>query len=256
MLLATEIELTVDVPYVFHTLPTLIKLSYDPHVSGGFGPFSFGPLYRVRAGNMMKFRVEVKESKIKLMIPGTQLIGYVCDVVPKHPINRASSARTPPKERLVPIIRDSTPPPPPPPIERVPPPIERVPLPVERVPLPVERVPQPIERVPIIRDSTPPSVPFREPRSADGFHSEHSTESDFNQWLFSKKNNYPPLQDGLFHKDSKIRNTERQHSQQLPLRKGGLQAEGTTESLAMLITPTAPLNSMSTDIGVYYNSSL
>ena len=83
MLLATEIELTVDVPYVFHTLPTLIKLSYDPHVSGGFGPFSFGPLYRASAGNM-KFRVGIKENRIVLTIPGTQLIGYVCDVVPKH----------------------------------------------------------------------------------------------------------------------------------------------------------------------------
>ena len=84
MLLATEIELTIDVPYVFHTLPTLIKLSYDPHVSGGFGPFSFGPLYRASAGNM-KFKVGIKENKIVLTIPGTQLIGYVCDVVPKHP---------------------------------------------------------------------------------------------------------------------------------------------------------------------------
>ena len=218
MLLATEIELTIDVPYVFHTLPTLIKLSYDPHVSGGFGPFSFGPLYRARAGNMMKFRVEVKESKIRLMIPGTQLIGYVCDVVPKHPINRVFSSRTPPIER-VPPYRDSTPPPP---------------------------------TLSTFRPPPPPVATVRTPRSVDDVHNEHSTDSDFNQWLFSRKNSYPPLKEGLFHKDP---NTEHQHSKQLPLRKGRLQAEGTTESLAMLITPTAPLNSMSTDIGVYYNST-
>ena len=84
LLLATDIELTVDVPFIYHTLPTLIKLSYDPHITGGFGPFSFGPLHRQRAGNM-KFRVGIRDSKITITLPGTQLIGYVCDVVPQHP---------------------------------------------------------------------------------------------------------------------------------------------------------------------------
>ena len=84
LLLATDVELTVDIPFIFHTLPTLIKLSYDPYVSGGFGPFSFGPLHRGSAGNM-KFRVGVRENKISITLPGTQVIGYVNDVVPKHP---------------------------------------------------------------------------------------------------------------------------------------------------------------------------
>ena len=83
LLLASDIELTVDVPFIFHTLPTLIKLSYDPHVTGGLGPFSFGPLHRASAGDM-KFRVGVRDNKITITLPGTQLIGYVSDVVPQH----------------------------------------------------------------------------------------------------------------------------------------------------------------------------
>ena len=84
LLLATDIELTVDVPFIYHTLPTRIKFSYDPHITGGFGPFSIGPLHRARAGNM-KFRLGIRDSKITITLPGTQLIGYVCDVVPQHP---------------------------------------------------------------------------------------------------------------------------------------------------------------------------
>ncbi|CAI8035383.1 hypothetical protein GBAR_LOCUS19865 [Geodia barretti] len=88
LLLATDIELTVDVPFIFHTLPTLIKFSYDPHITGGFGPFSFGRLHRASAGDM-KFRVGVRDNKISITLPGTQLIGYVCDVVPQHPSKTA-----------------------------------------------------------------------------------------------------------------------------------------------------------------------
>ena len=84
LLLATDVELTVDVPFIFHTLPTLIKFSYDPHITGGFGPFSFGPMHRASAGDM-KFRVGIRDNKISITLPGTQLIGYVCDVVPQHP---------------------------------------------------------------------------------------------------------------------------------------------------------------------------
>jgi hypothetical protein len=92
LLLATNIELTVDVPFIFHTLPTLIKFSYDPHVTGGFGPFSFGRLHRASAGDM-KFRVGVRDNKISITLPGTQLIGYVCDVVPQHPSKTAHRDR-------------------------------------------------------------------------------------------------------------------------------------------------------------------
>ena len=33
----------------------------------------------------MKFRVGIRDSKITITLPGAQLIGYVCDVVPQHP---------------------------------------------------------------------------------------------------------------------------------------------------------------------------
>ena len=173
LLLATDIELTVDVPFIYHTLPTLIKLSYDPHITGGFGPFSFGPLHRARAGNM-KFRVGIRDSKITITLPGTQLIGHVCDVVPQHP-----------KETV-----------------------------------------------------------YRIPRSVhmnNGFHNLPSSESD--QWLSVKKSR----ERQLFQKDSKPA-----ASQQEPLQNDGV--EDATESLALLITPTAPLNTAT--LSLYHNSTL
>ena len=173
LLLATDIELTVDVPFIYHTLPTLIKLSYDPHITGGFGPFSFDPLHRARAGNM-KFRVGIRDSKITITLPGTQLIGYVCDVVPQHP-----------KET-------------------------------------VHRIPRAVH-------------------TNNGFHNLPSTESD--QWLFVKKSR----ERQLFQKDSKPA-----ASQQEPLQNDGV--EDATESLALLITPTAPLNTAT--LSLYHNSTL
>ena len=92
LLLATDIELAVDVPFIFHTLPTLIKLSYDPDITGGFGPFSFGPLHRASVRDL-KFRVDIRDNKISINIPGTQLIGFVSDVVPRHPRETVSRYR-------------------------------------------------------------------------------------------------------------------------------------------------------------------
>lgn len=92
LLLATDIQLAVDVPYIFHTLPTLIKLSYDPHITGGFGPFSFGPLHRASAGKM-KFRVGIRDNQITITLPGTQVIGFVCDVVPQYPRETVQRSR-------------------------------------------------------------------------------------------------------------------------------------------------------------------
>ena len=92
ILLATDIELSVDVPFIFHTLPTLIKLSYDPHVTGGFGPFSFGQMHEAKVRNM-KFKVEVRDSKILITLPGTQVFGYVSDVVPQHPLEMVGDDR-------------------------------------------------------------------------------------------------------------------------------------------------------------------
>ena len=90
LILATEVELFVNVPFPFYTLPTLLRMSYDRYIHGGFGPFSFGPLFKGKAGGL-KFRVEVRESGIVVVIPGTQLIGYVCDIVPQHPLDTQSS---------------------------------------------------------------------------------------------------------------------------------------------------------------------
>ena len=163
LLLATDIELTVDVPFIFHTLPTLIKFSYDPHVTGGFGPFSFGPLHRASAGDM-KFRVGIRDSKISITLPGTQLIGYVCDVVPRHPKESVSSGH-------------------------------------------------------------------RSTRST-----EQETESEFDQWLFSKKNKDLNLR--MFHKESPP-TKQQMHGSFLTAK----------DKSSMLITPTAP-------VSVYYNTTL
>ena len=179
LLLASDIELTVDVPFIFHTLPTLIKLSYDHHVTGGFGPFSFGPLHRASAGDM-KFRVGVRDNKITITLPGTQLIGYVSDVVPQHPI-------------------------------------------------------EPTYRV---RRSTPSTV-------CDTF----VKESEFDQWLFSKKNKGRRFRNGLFHKDP-----YNQPSNDLALTESLKQTKDGAESVPLLITPTIPLNTATTT--VYFNSTL
>ena len=85
LLLATNIHLSINVPFPFHTLPTLLKMSYDTHITGGFGPFTFGPLFQGNVGRM-KFSVAVRDSTIVISFPGTHLVGYICDVVPKHPV--------------------------------------------------------------------------------------------------------------------------------------------------------------------------
>ncbi len=84
LILATEVEIFVHLPFPFHTLPTLLRLSYDQHVRGGFGPFSFGPLFLGKA-NGIKFQVQVRDNGVVILLPGTQLIGYVCNIVPQHP---------------------------------------------------------------------------------------------------------------------------------------------------------------------------
>ena len=166
LLLATDIELTVDVPFVFHTLPTLVKFSYDPHITGGFGPFSFGPLHRASAGDM-KFRVGIRDNKISITLPGTQLIGYVCDVVPQHPRENATNSH-------------------------------------------------------------------RSTRSA-----EQETGSEFDQWLFSKKNKHLNLK--IFHKEL--------HPTNQPIHLTESLIEEVKQNTPMIISPTAPLN-------IYYNTTL
>ena len=60
-------------------------MSYDTRITGGFGLFTFGPLFQGHVGRM-KFSVAMRDSTIVISLPGTHLIGYICDVVPKHPI--------------------------------------------------------------------------------------------------------------------------------------------------------------------------
>ena len=185
LLLATDIELTVDVPFIFHTLPTLIQLSYDPHISGGFGPFSFGPLHRASAGNM-KFRVGVRDNKIAITLPGTQLIGYVSDVVPRHPRHTVATGSYRSKRSIHSMARDG------------------------------------------------PTL----------------TESDFDQWLFSKKNKDTNIQNGLFQKSPDPAN---QVDNDVTLTEGVWEhTEDERKMVSMFITPTASLNTAA----IYYNSTL
>ena len=84
LLLATDIRLSINTPFPFHTLPRLLKISYDRHLQGGFGPFTFGQLFKSRV-KAFKFRIEVHGNGITLTLPGTQLIGYLCGIVPRSP---------------------------------------------------------------------------------------------------------------------------------------------------------------------------
>lgn len=184
LILATNIQLTVEVPFVFHTLPTLVRLSYDPHVNGGFGPFSFGPLFKA-SSESIKFRVAVQDSKVTITIPGTQLVGFVCDVVPQHPREVVDRGR-------------------------------------------------------------------RSSRSVENSGDVHTAGSQFDQWLFAKDRE-ASLRDQLFHKqlkDSEI------SSGSLGKAANNEHAEAAVESLATLITPTLPLESMHTELDVYSNVSI
>ena len=60
-------------------------MSYDQYMSGGFGPFTFGTMFKASTGRM-KFRVSVRNNNIIVTLPGTQLIGYMCDVIPPYPL--------------------------------------------------------------------------------------------------------------------------------------------------------------------------
>ncbi len=65
-------------------------MSSDDHIHGGFGPFQFGKVFPSKMGRI-KFRVEVQNNVLVITLPGTQVIGYVCDIVPKFPVEVRSS---------------------------------------------------------------------------------------------------------------------------------------------------------------------
>ena len=60
-------------------------MSSDDHIRGGFGPFRFGDLFPSKMGKI-KFRVEVHHDNLVITIPGTQTIGFLCDIVPNLPV--------------------------------------------------------------------------------------------------------------------------------------------------------------------------
>ena len=67
-------------------------MSYDRYLQGGYGPFVFGQSYESASGTM-KFSVTVQNSNIIISLPGTQLIGYLCDIVPQHPAESGERSR-------------------------------------------------------------------------------------------------------------------------------------------------------------------
>lgn len=97
MLLATNIRLTLHTPFPYFILPSLLRMSYDQYLHGGFGPFVFGPSFKSATGSM-KFSVSVRNSNMMITIPGTQLIGYLCDIVPQHQIEPKRNMR---KKRFI-----------------------------------------------------------------------------------------------------------------------------------------------------------
>ena len=110
----------------------------------------------------MKFRVGITDNKITITLLATQLIGYVCDVVPQHPRETVKLCHS-------------------------------------------------------------------KACSVYNFHDALSTESEFDQWLFSKKSKELPLQEGLFHKDFKTTDIQTEMPYKLPL--DIKQAKGSTKSL-------------------------
>ncbi len=92
MLLATNIRLSVHAPFPYFVLPPLLRMSFDRYVSGGFGPFTFGLNFKSASGSM-KFSVSVRDSIIEIIFPGTQLVGYMCDIVPKHSMESVGNKR-------------------------------------------------------------------------------------------------------------------------------------------------------------------
>lgn len=91
ILLATDIKLHIQTPFPLYSLPTLLRMSTDDHIHGGFGPFQFGKVFPSTMGRI-KFRVEVQNNLLVMTLPGTQVIGYVCDIVPKFPVETRSSS--------------------------------------------------------------------------------------------------------------------------------------------------------------------
>lgn len=74
LLLATDVEVSIG---GLGDVSPLYPLAYEPVVTGHFGPFSFGYMFRT-ADRRVKFRVDRRKEAALLYFPGTHLIGYLC----------------------------------------------------------------------------------------------------------------------------------------------------------------------------------
>ena len=83
LILATNVQISIKGPVPSYVMPSLLKMSYDCTFRGGFGPFVIGG--KPFAGDIsnVTFLVEQRDTDILMTLPGAQLIGYVCSVVPK-----------------------------------------------------------------------------------------------------------------------------------------------------------------------------
>ena len=66
------------------TKQTALTTSFGVAAKGGYGPFSFGGSSATSTSNS-NMRASCTADGLKVEIPGAQLIGYYCDVVPKFP---------------------------------------------------------------------------------------------------------------------------------------------------------------------------
>lgn len=87
LLIATDVQISLPYPLPKEVKEDLLSLSYEPRVSGGYGPFSFGYMFGDKTKTKKQFKLQIEKFKnsFVLSIPGSQLIGYICHVVTKFP---------------------------------------------------------------------------------------------------------------------------------------------------------------------------
>ena len=66
------------------TKQTALSTSFGVSAKGGWGPFSFGGSTSTSA-SASNMRASSTADGLRIEIPGAQLIGYYCDVIPKFP---------------------------------------------------------------------------------------------------------------------------------------------------------------------------
>ena len=66
------------------TKQTALSTSFGVSAKGGYGPFTFGGSSSTSTSSN-NMRASSTADGLKIEIPGAQIIGYYCDVVPKFP---------------------------------------------------------------------------------------------------------------------------------------------------------------------------